>query len=180
MSTFNIKSNIITQRDATGLKTLLGPQDAVGVVKEVIGVDRTSAAIVDAGTTIRLCPVPSRARIVDVQYARETLGTSALDIAVWYPTDIPQGGEDAPAASNEAALISSSAFATNITGTDAGLDWTSGLGLATAPTLQARTQPLWQLLGLSQDPGIDLDLGFTVRTATAEQGYVGMRVRYVD
>lgn len=180
MSSFNIKSRVLANRDATGVKGLISPNEgSPGILREVVGSDRTRADIVDAGTQIRLCSVPSSARVSDLFYARETLGTSALDIAVWYPTDIPQGGENVPAVSNEAVLISSSAFVTNITGTDAGIDWTSGMGLATAPTLQARTQPLWQALGLSEDPGIDLDLGFTVRTATAEQGYVGMRVRYV-
>lgn len=180
MSTFNVKSNIITQRDNTGLKTLLGPQDAVGNLEEVLGVDQTPAAIVDAGTTIRLCPVPSSARVSEISYAKETTGTTTLDIAVWYPTNIPQGGLNAPAASLESTLISSSAFLTGIAGSDLGVGWTDGMGLAASPTLQKRSQPLWQLLGLSADPGIDLDVGFSVRVATAEQGYVGMRVRYVD
>ena len=178
MSSINIKSRVLANRDATGVKGLISPNEgSPGVLKEAAGADQLPAD--SAKPAVRLCSVPSSARISDLFYTRETLGTSALDVAVWYPTDIPQGGENAPAASNEAALISSSAFATNITGTDAGLDWTSGMGLATAPTIQARTQPLWQAIGLSEEPGIDLDIGFTVRTAVAEAGYVGMRVRYV-
>lgn len=178
MAVENIKSKLLTLRDATGLKGQLQPNEgAPGVVREVMGADQVPAA--DAASKVRLCTVPSSARICDLDYLRETVGTTALDVAVWYPTDIPQGGANVPAASSESALISSSAFASNILGTDAGIDWTSGLGLATTPTIQKRMQPLWQLLGLSSDPGIDLDIGFSVRTASAEAGYVGMRVRYV-
>ena len=180
MSTFNIKSNIITQRDSTGLKTLLGPQDAVGTIVEVLGTDRNVSAIVDAGTQFRLCPVPSSARISSLEYAKETTGTTTLDVAAWYPTNIPQGASNTPAASLEGTLISSSAFLSGIAGVDPGVGWTDGMGLAASPTMQLRTQPLWQLLGLSSDPMIDIDLGFSVRVATAETGYVGMRVRYVD
>jgi hypothetical protein len=163
MSSFNIKSRVIANRDATSVKGLISPNEgAEGVVREVFGADKATSDIIDAGSQFRLVSVPSSARIAELDYAKETTGTTALDVAVWYPT-----------------LISSSAFATNIAGSDLGVNWTSAMGLATAPTLQKRQQPLWQLLGLSTDPGIDLDLGFTVRTATAEQGYVGMRVRYV-
>ncbi len=179
MSSFNVKSRVLAARDTTALKGFISPNEgSAGVIRESIGADKLPAEIVDAGTQIRLCTVPSSSRVSELDYIKQTTGTTALDIAVWYPTDIPQGGRNAPAASLEGTLISSSAFAGNITGSDLGIDWTSGMGLATTPTIQARTQPLWQALGLSSDPGIDLDLGFTVRTATAESGYVGMRVRF--
>ena len=179
MSTFIVKSKVVAQRDTTGLKGFVSVNESSnGNMREVIGADRTPAAIIDAGSKLVFCPVPSCARIVDLDYAKETTGTTALDVAVFYPTTIPQGGFNAPAASLAGTLISSSAFATNLAGSDLGIGWTSLLGLATGPTLQAQMQPLWQLLGLASDPGIDLDMGFTVRTATVEQGYVGLRVKY--
>jgi hypothetical protein len=180
MSSFNIKSRYITTRDTASIHGLVQPNEgAAGVLREAFGADKATSDIIDAGSQFRLVSVPSSARIAELDYTKETTGTTVLDVAVWYPTTIPQGGTNAPAASNAAALISSSAFATNLSGSDLGIDWTTAMGLATAPNLQKRQQPLWQLLGLSTDPGIDLDMGFTVRTATAEQGYVGMRVRYV-
>lgn len=179
MAAENVKSRLIAIRDAATIKGQLSPNEgAPGAIRDVVGADNLPASA-DAGSKMRLISVPSSARIVDLDYAKETTGTSALDVAVFYPTDIPQGGLNAPAASNEAALISSSAFATNISGSDLGVGWTTALGLAATPTLQKRMQPLWQLLGLSTDPGIDLDIGFTVRTATAEAGYVGLRAKYV-
>lgn len=178
MSSFNIKSRVLAARDTTAIKGLISPNEgSPGVLREAVGADQIPAD--GAKPNVRLVSIPSCARISDIEYAKETTGTSALDVTAWYPTDIPQGGANAPAASLETTTISSSAFATNITGVDPGLGWTSAFGLAATPTLQARTQPLWQLLGLSSDPGIDIDLGFSVRTAAAEAGYVGMRVKYV-
>lgn len=179
MSTFNIKSLVITARDNTGLQAKVDPVFANGEVNEVLGVERTGAAIIDAASTIRLCPVPSSARISSLDYAAQALGTSSLDVAVWYPTNIPQGGQNAPAASLEGTLISSSAFAQAIAGVDTGIAWTDGLGTIAQNSIAKRSQPLWQAIGLSTDPGIDLDLGFVVRTATSVQGYVGLRARYV-
>lgn len=180
MSSFNLKSRVLAARDTTALKGLISPNEgAPGVLREAYGADKATSDIIDAGSQIRLVSIPSSARISEMDYTKETTGTSAFDVAAWYPTDIPQGGANAPAASNESVLISSSAFVTNITGVDGGVAFTTALGAAATPTLQKLQQPLWQLLGLSSDPGIDLDLGFTVRTATAEAGYVGLRVRYV-
>lgn len=179
MSSFTVKSYVVAKRDMTGLKGFVSVNESSnGNLREVIGVEKTPAPIIDAGSKLVFCPIPSMARIVDVDYAKETTGTTALDVAVFYPTVIPKGGFNTPAQSLAGTLISSTAFATNIAGSDLGVGWTSALGLATGPTLQAQTQPLWQLLGLSVDPGIDLDMGFTVRTATVEQGYVGLRVKY--
>lgn len=180
MSTFNIKSTVIAARDTTAIKQMIDPVFATGTVFEAIGVERTGAAIIDAASTIRLCPVPSSARVSSLDYAAQALGTSAIDIAVWYPTNIPQGGLNAPAASLESTLISSSAFGANIAGVDTGIAWTDGLGTIAQNSIPKRSQPLWQALGLSSDPGIDLDMGFVVRTATSVQGYVGLRVRYID
>lgn len=179
MSVFNIKSTVITNRDSTSIKTFVDAVFATGEVQEVMGVERTGNAIIDAASTIRLCPVPSAARISSLDYAAQSLGTSSLDVAVWYPTNIPQGGLNAPATSLEGTLISSSAFAAAIAGVDTGIVWTDGLGTIAQNSIPKRSQPLWQALGLSSDPGIDLDIGFSVRTATSVQGYVGLRARFV-
>lgn len=178
MGVENVKSRMISVEDSSALQGLVGANEgAPGVLREQFGAASLPAA--DAASTAKLVSVPSSARIADLEYTKETTGTTALDVAVWYPTVIPQGGLNAPATSLAATLISSSAFATNLSGSDLGLDWTAAMGAATAPTLQKRMQPLWQLLGLSTDPGINLHMGFSVRTASAEAGYVGLRVRYV-
>lgn len=173
MSVFNIKSKYITNRDATP-KILTDGIEAKGILQEVIGTDRTPAVIVDVASTIRLVSVPSAARLSDLHYFAQSLGTSAIDIAAWYPSTVPVGSGLVAS-----QLISSSAFAANIAGVDTGIALTDGLGTISQTSAPRRVQPLWQSLGLVSDPGIDIDLGFTVRTATSVQGYVGLRARYV-
>lgn len=183
MSTFNIKSEVLAKRDSLSARTLTDAITNTGIGIEVVGVEKTTNNASDigaAGTTIRLIKVPSSCRLASLEYASVALGTSALDIAVWYPTVI-QPGLNTPAVSSAATLISSSTFAANLNPVDGtGVAWTDALGLNSVVALNKRAQPLWQLIGLSTDPGIDLDLGFTVRTAVAINGYVGLRARYVD
>lgn len=180
MSVFNLKSQLITNRDATP-KVLSDGFQAPQMQKEDIGVERTSAPIIDAGSQMRLCIVPSSARLSHINYCNQGLGSSAAaDVAVWYPTTISAGAGLSPALA--ATLISSSSFGANITGfaTDTGNGWTDAVGTVANCPVNKRMQPLWQVLGLASDPNIDLDVGFTFRTATVTQGYVGMRVGYCD
>lgn len=182
MSVFNVKSKVIANRDASP-PVLTNPELAQGLAKVVAGIENTGNFGTDlsaAGGKIRLISVPSNARLHALEYSMGDLGTSSIDVAVWYPTEIPQGGENAPAASLEATLISSSAFATAIAGVDTNIAWTNAFGAAATPTLINYMKPLWSLLGLSSDPGVDLDLGFSIRTAVVQNGYVGLRATYVD
>ncbi len=176
MSSFNIKSTVLANRDADP-SVLTDGFNGIGPLRESIGVERIPTTA-DVGSQVRLCTVPSSARLSRLDYCAAQLGTSALDIAVWYPTNVPQGA--GLAASLSATLISSSAFAANIAGVDTGIAWTDGTGTIAQQSVQRRTQMLWQSLGLSSDPLIDLDIGFTVRTTNSIAGYVGLRAAYVE
>jgi len=180
MSVYNLKSEVLRNRDASPA-VLTNPEQGQGNLKSAIGVQRTSesgASLGAAGSKFLMFQIPSNARLDRFEYAVGDIETSSLDIAVWYPTDIPQGGENAPAASLAATLISSSAFAAAISGVDGGGTWTSAY--KSAPAINQAAQPLWLFLGLSNDPGIELDVGFSVRTAVTTNGYVGLRASYVD
>lgn len=182
MSVYNIKSTVITNRDATP-PALTEPSLGNGRVKGAVGVQRTSNAgsdLPEAGTAIRLITMPANARLQSLEHAAGALGTSAIDITVWYTTTIPQGGQNTPATSLAGTVIASSFFASNIAGIDTKRAWTDAMGLDATPTLDKRDYPLWKMLGLSNDPGLNLDLGFTIRTANAINGYVGLRATFVD
>jgi hypothetical protein len=170
MSTFNVKSTVIANRDATP-SVLTDPILAMGMVQEVIGCQQLPQTA-GAGSQARLVSMPSSARISSIEYFNAQLGTSALDIAAWYPTTIQvQSGIVA------AQMISSSTFAQNIAGVDTGTV-ADGYGTIAQASVQKRCQPLWQALGLASDPNVMIDLGFTVRTANSIAGYTGLRVRY--
>ncbi len=181
MSAFNIKSTVLTQRDATP-KVLSEGTLARGLVREGYGAQKVSSAGTDlnaAGTQIRLITIPSHARLSTFEYAGTTCGTSSLDVAAWYPTTVPQqGGSFLTVAGG--ALISSSKFLTAINIPDTDQEFVTAFPVVGTMALGVREQPLWQLLGLTADPEIPIDMGFTVRTACAINGYVGLRARYTE
>ncbi len=101
-------------------------------------------------------------------------------MAVWYPTYVPQGGGANLANSVAGTLISSSVFLANISIPDTNQAFTTAMPAITTLTVQQQELQLWQMLGLAADPEIALDIGFSVRTACAINGYVGLRARYAE
>ncbi len=181
MSVYNIKATPIAARDATPA-ALTNPETGKGFLKAVIGRERTSPEGISKGAAasqIRLISVPSNARLHSLEYALEALGTSALNVTAWYPTRIPQGAQNSPAASLNAVTVSSSLFVTSLSGVDTLSAWTNAFA-AGSPTLVQMGQPLWQMLGLTSDPEVNMDLGFSVVTAVTTNGYVGLKATYVD
>lgn len=178
MALVNLKSTLITNRDATP-KVLTDAGISGGDLREAYGWIFTGSAD-NAGSQYRLCQVPSNARLVALSMINGALGSGCLiDTAVWYPTTVPLGGANFLPASSSAALVSSSAFTTGIVGNTA--NTTPSALIVTTNTTQGpnyQEMPLWQMLGLAADPEIYLDLGFSVRIATATAGYVGLRATY--
>lgn len=171
MSTFNLKSTVLSNRDASPA-VLTDPILAKGRLMESFGCEKLPQTA-GAGSWVKCVSVPSGARIAELDYINAGIGTSSLDIAVWYPTTLQvQSGVVA------AQIISSSAFAQAIAGVDGGLV-SDGMGTIAQNPVSSRQQPLWQRLGLLADPNMDLDLGFTVRTTNSIAGYVGLRARFV-
>lgn len=182
MSAFNIKSTVLTQRDASP-KVLSEGTLAKSNVKEAYGAQCVSSAGTDlnaAGTQIRLLSVPSTARLTTMDYCGTSTGTSALDIAAWYPTTVPTGGGVFLADSVKATLISSSKFLTNFIIPDTNSVFTTAFPAMSVMGPGILEQPLWQMLGLTADPEVNIDLGVVVRTACSVNGYVGLRARYVE
>lgn len=181
MSAFNIKSSVLTGRDATP-KVLAEASLAKGIIKEAYGAQCVSNAGTDlntAGTQIRLVQVPSVARLTSLQYCGTSTGTSALDIAAWYPTQIPGGGGNFLTVAS-GALISSSKFLTNFIIPDTNSVFTTAFPAMATMGPGILEQPLWQMLGLATDPEVPIDLGITVRTACAINGYVGLKATYAE
>ncbi len=182
MSAFNIKSTVLANRDASP-KVLSNSTLAKGLVREGYGCQKVSNAGTDlntAGTQIRLVTVPSNARLSTMEYAGTSCGTGVIDLAVWYPTYVPAGGGANLTSANQGVLISSSKFVANINIPDTDQVFVTAFPALSTMSMQVQEQPLWQLLGLTADPELNLDIGFTVRTACAINGYVGLRARYTE
>lgn len=173
----NLKSTFITNRDVTP-KVFTDGFLVGGTGTEVVGsvITGTSDA---AGSFYRLVSIPSSARIDSLRYQSAALGnTSAVDIAVWYPTSIQAGGGNFIPTACAGVIISSSAFATNlIVGGPAVVptDCTNQSGNYLIPLQET---PLWNVLGFAADPEIYFDVGFSVRVATGAAGYIGLKCNY--
>lgn len=171
MSTFNLKSTVLLNRDASP-KVASDPIVSAARLQESFGCDKLPQTA-GAGSWVKCVSIPSSARISELDIINAGIGTSSLDIAAWYPTTTPNQSSVVAA-----QIISSSAFAQAIAGVDGGTV-TDGMGTIAQNPVASRQQPLWQRLGLLADPNINIDLGFTVRTTNSIAGYVGLRARYV-
>lgn len=175
MSSFNLKSTIITNRDATP-KVITDAYISGGDIRESEGFVQSGSTTDAIGSTYRLCMIPSNARVSSLDFQSDNLGSgSAVNVGVYYPTFIPVGS--GLAASNASAAIAASCFvsAQSTSGAVAATNLITRANVA----INLQEQPLWQLAGLASDPGIDLDIVVTVSAILAAQGYVSLKARYV-
>lgn len=176
MTTYNLKSTIITDRDATP-KVLTDPSISGGGIKECTGYIQTYGAADAAGSLYRLCQVPSNARVSSLVLQAGALGSgAALDVGVYWPTFIPPGA--GLLQSNQSAVINTALFASAL-GCSAATTSTDIINQSTNNPIQTQEKLLWEAAGLASDPGIDLDIVARVNVAIATQGYIGLKARYV-
>ncbi len=177
MGVVNLKSTLITNRDATP-KVLTDAYLAGGIMEEAQGSVKTGAADT-AASVYRLVQVPSNARVSALFWQADALGSGCvLDVAVFYPTTVPLGGGAFLASGSAAAMISSSIFATGLAGSTSAVALTEITNQSTNYLIPLQETPLWNVLGMVTDPEVDFDIGFSLRVATASAGYVGLKCRY--
>lgn len=177
MTTYNIKSTIISNRDATP-KVLTDPFVAGGELRSCEGYVQTNGAADGAGSVYRMLQIPSNARVESVKIAADALGSGCtLDVGVFWPTYIPVGA--GLSASNQSLVINTTLFA-SVLAASAANALTDITNQSTQNTIVKQEQPLWQAAGLASDPGIDLDICVYVAGAVATQGYIGLKAAYVE
>lgn len=165
MAVANTKSTHITNADATPL-VLTNDFISKGAMYETVGAVETLAAD-DANSVYRLCRVPSNARITSILLGTDAItGATASDVGV-YQT-----------AANGGAVVDADFFATDVNISAAATAFTEVLLEATATDIDKVEKRLWELLGLSADPGRDYDIAVTVNDVTAA-GTIAMKVKYV-
>lgn len=124
----------------------------------------TKAGSDSNASTYRLARLPSHARIVGLGIKSAAItGMTDVDIGV-YQT-----------AANGGAVVEKDAL-------EDGLDMSSAINTIAGPGGVAAAdglKPLWELLGLSEDPGIDYDIVATANAAGAGSGVIGLNVLWV-
>jgi len=180
MAVQSAKSTLITNRDATP-KVLTDNLVSGGEFKESEGFVQSVTNADSAGSIYRLCTVPSRARVSSVLIQNGAFGgAAAVNVGVYWPDYqpfpiAPYGQHPMP--SDAGTAISAAFFASALSVVGAGGP-TDIINQSGTNTIALQEQPLWQAIGLSADPGMDLDICVTVSTAIASQQYIGLKVRY--
>lgn len=165
MATENVKSAAITNRDATPpvLNSLQG-----GAVRRVWGTAEAAAAG-DAGSTYRLCSIPSNARAIRVVLACDDLGTTAtLGVGI-YQTTV-----------NGAAAVDATFFASAVNANSAAVAETMVSHESGTYNIDDIEKPLWEALGLSADSNRDYDVVVTSAGDIDSAGTITVVVDYVE
>jgi hypothetical protein len=155
MATVHLKSTPVTNAAATP-RVLNNPANDGGTVRRSHGMITNSAAD-DVGSTYRYCSVPSNATIKTVRIWSAASGaTGQLNVGI-YKT-----------AADGGAVVDADLFASAIDpggGALSAVDITHESG---EYTFAESLTPLWAVLGLTADPGINYDVVATVSEIMAD------------
>lgn len=158
------KSQAITNRDATPSVKNPSHEDK-SVLLESIGTIEVIAS--DASlSTLNFASVPSNARISQVLVSCDALGTSGtMDLGLYKSTQ--DGGDLVDQDFFGDAIALGSALSNS--------DVTHESGQFNKDEAD---EPLWEALGLTEDPNIYYDIVGTIMEAAEDPGTVSLKVRY--
>lgn len=170
MAVVNKSSAALTQRDAPPSQTnstLAKTKVATGRVKESLGVIQANNGD-SIGSILRFFAVHSSWRVSRVLVSCDAVTGAAADIGLY---DMPTR--------NSGAVVDADFFGSAVSIASAldKSDITRESGLITVAKLE---QPLWQLLGLTQDPGVWYDVAATLTAAATADGYVALTGHFID
>lgn len=194
MAVVHVKSTPITNLDATPVVKSTTGQGAAGMLKEVNSGLVTVTASSSIDSTYQMVRVPSDAVIKElIAHLGAHTTTGQIDIGVYYATDDSNQLSEASLAAADA--IDQDLFTISVLDVDdqavyAQLVPGGGLRVSgSTPAIDENTvwtrahanQPLWQVLGLSSDPGGNFDICFTyVEAVGAATAVVSLSVKYTD
>ena len=162
-----VKSPQIANRDANP-RVLNSPQNGGdGVCHETYG-SATIPAALSITSVVRLCQVPSNARVHSVQFHSAAQGAGAFDVGLYQAT------------SNGGAVVDADLFGSAISAASQ-VKSTDIIEESAEYTPAEMEKPLWEVLGLTADPHRFYDVCATVATTavTTGTGRLGVRVGYV-
>lgn len=166
MPVVTVKSARITGRDSTppvrgGLT--LGPRrlyDECATV-EVTNGDSIASKYV-------LATVPSHASMRELDVYCDAITSAAADFGIYRTTQDGGAVVDADVFGSAVSLATANVVGNNILHESGVLD------------IAKIEQPLWQLLGLTSDPGVDYDVVATLTAAATASGTLTVRITYAQ
>lgn len=160
MAVVNVKGAAITSRDST--PRVLAP---AGLTRGMVRSSKDFVSVTSGdsiASVYRVLPnIPSNAYMLDLALSCTAITTCAADIGVHRTT--ADGG----------AVVSVALFAT-AQSLAAALEKTRVLRESTTITIALENAPLWSLLGLTADPGVDYDITMTLTAAAGSAGTMGL------
>lgn len=177
MGTSALKSTPITNLDASPPVANTSGEGGPGRLTHVQGYV-TAVAADAAGSTYRLCRIPSNCEVKSVVFESEAQGAGKVQLGLYYSTSTTDG---TPAASVGTA-INTKFFSDDIDCASAvARSGAYTYGSGGAYTLDKRNQPIWQAAGLTSDPGGFFDIVATVHTTaiTTGTGKLGAECEFV-
>lgn len=177
MAVDHVKSTFVTNADASPSVANTAGEGGMAPSKFIEG----SAVVVAASSinsTYQFFRVPSNCKIKKLWFESAAQAAGQVDIGVYYATD-GQGGRPTVLLASQAIDQDFFASGVIVTGTVAITEETNESGTY---TIDKRTQPLWQAVGLTADPGGSFDIVATVVTAdvTTGTGRMGLSCTYTD
>ena len=167
MAVETLKSAGITNRDAAPpVLNTAGREGGASQLFEVNDGIATMPASASIGSTVRCVSVPSNAVVSSVKLHSGAQTAGAFDIGVYRNT------RDGGAVVDADFFGSAVSVASAVLGTEVSEE-------STVYTIAKQKQPLWQAVGLSVDPGGELDIVATATTAvTTGLAAFALRVQY--
>jgi hypothetical protein len=166
MATVHLKSTPVTNSDATP-KVINNSGVAGGIARRTFGVVTNSAAD-DVGSTYRYCRIPSSAVVKMVKFWSAASGaTGQLNVGLYQTAE------------NGGAVVDADLFASAIDPGGGALNAVDITHESGEYTFAESYLPLWQVIGLTADPGRLYDVAATVSEIMADAVSHKLEVEYV-
>ena len=162
----NASSTLISNRAATP-RVANEPYNNARLKTSGVGIIEVSTSS-DTGHILRFCQVRSNALIKQVLLSCDAVASAgAMDVGIYQTAD--NGGAVVDADHFASAVVVTSALV------DSNIAHESGVY-----TIDEKDEPLWEALGLTEDPGIWYDVAGTITTDMGGAGTLCLEVTYVD
>lgn len=176
MAVDHVKSSFITNLDASPSVANTTGEGGPGATKSIEG-SAVAVASSSVDATYQLVRIPSNCKVKSLLFEGAAQTAGVFDIGLYYATD-GEGGK--PVALLAAAAIDQDFFASALSNA-AAVGITEIVNESGTYTIDKRTQPIWQAVGLTSDPGGFFDIVATVTTAvTTGTGRFGVRCTYTN
>lgn len=166
MAVANTKATNVTNPDSTPSKA--NPLHIHSArLYEIVGTVEVAAAD-DDNSVYRMARVHSSWRISSIEVFNDAITSgSVYDLGLW------------DTAENGGAVVSQELWASDVTMVSARATPTELTYEATATNIDKIEKRLWELAGLTSDPGKWYDIAFKATTVGSGAGTISLRVRYV-